>query len=224
MGVYGQWHHRPMFDENEEPEYHADAISVDLGLVVSNDGLHFREPAPGFTLVTRDQELRWDRDHRDNEDKENILLIQGSMVNTDRSTHLYYGASTPGGNVKEAKANIGLATWPRDRFGYLSLIDEETTGQFASCPLEFKRGVKLFVNADIPSGSSLQVYLLDEHGLEELPGYGVAEGGEVKKSGFDVEVVWKGNPHLPTGQPFKIRCELKGKTRVFALYLRDLIT
>jgi len=222
LGVYGQWHHPPVADEEGwETKYDGNAVSVDLGLIISNDGLNYREPAPGFILLARDQELRWDRDYKDNEDKDNILLIQGPLINTDQLTHLYYAASTPGGNVAEAKLNIGLATWPRDRFGYLSLIDEKTTGQFVSCPLEYEQGMKLYVNADIPSGSSLQVYLLDEHGLDVLSGYGEAEGGEVKESGLDVEVVWRKKPLLPTGQRFKIRCEIKGQTRVYALYLRE---
>ena len=222
LGVYGQWHHPPVKDEEGwETKYDGDAVSVDLGLIISNDGLHFREPAPGFTLVARDQELSWDRDYRDNEDKDNLFLIQGPLINTDRLTHLYYAASTPGGNVAEVHSNIGLATWPRDRFGYLSLIDETTTGQFVSCPLEYEQDIKLYVNADIPSGSSLQVYLLDEYGLNVLPGYGAEEGGDVKESGLDAEVVWRNKPFLPSGQRFKIRCEIKGQTRVFALYLRE---
>ncbi len=221
VGIYGQWHHPRILDEEGKTKYDGSAVSCDLGLVISNDGLHFREPAPGFTLVARDQELRWDRDFRDNEEKDNILLLQGPMINTDRLTHLYYAAGTPEGNAAEAKFNIGLATWPRDRFGYLSLIDEKTTGQFVSCPLEYQQGMKLYVNADIPSGSSLKVYLLDEYGLDVLPGYGAAEGGEVKESGLDVQVGWRNKPFLPAGQRFKIRCEIKGQTRVYALYLRE---
>ena len=220
LGVYGQWHHPHLLDENGEARYEGEPVSCDLGIIISNDGLHFREPAPGFTLVARDQELSWDRDYRDNEDKDNLFLIQGPLINTDRLTHLYYAAGTPGGNV-EGKFNIGLATWPRDRFGYLSLIDQKTTGQFVSCPLEYEQGMKLFVNAEIPAGSSLQVYLLDEYGLDVLPGYGAAEGGDVNESGLDVEVIWSKKPFLPSGQRFKIRCEIKGQTRVYALYLRE---
>jgi hypothetical protein len=223
LGVYGQWHHPPIEDEEGwQDKYVGSAVSADLGLVISNDGLHFREPAPGYTLVARDQELRWDRDHRDNQDRANIMLLQGSMVNAGKRTHLYYAASTPGGNEAPVHINIGLATWPRDRFGYLSLIDERTTGQFLSRALEYKRDMKLFVNADVPDGSLLQVYVLDEHGLDVLPGYGATDGGEVKESGMGVEVVWKDKPFLPNGR-FKIRCELQGKTRVFAVYLREAI-
>ncbi len=222
LGVYGQWHHPPLLDEEGwETAYDGNAVSCDLGLVISNDGLHFREPAPGFTLVARDQELRWDRDFRDNQDKDNIMLLQGPLISTDKFTRLYYAATTPGGNEAGPNINIGLATWPRDRFGYLSLIDETTTGQFVSFPLEYQQGMKLYANADIPAGSTLKVYLLDEYGLDVLPGYGEAEGGEVKESGLDVEVVWKNKPFLPVGQRFKIRCEIKGQTKVYALYLRE---
>ena len=222
VGIYGQWHHPRLLDEEGKTKYEGSAVSCDLGLVISNDGLHFRDPAPGFTILARDQELRWDRNYRDNEDKDNILLTQGSMINTDELTHLYYSATTPGGNVAEVSVNIGLATWPRDRFGYLSLIDEKTTGQFVSFPLEYQEDMKLYVNTDVPGGSSLQVYLLEEHGLDVLPGYGAAEGGEVTESGLDVQVVWENKPFLPTGQRFKIRCEIKGQTKVYALYLREM--
>jgi hypothetical protein len=217
LGVYGQMHHPP---HPEEEGYDINAVSADLGLVISNDGVHFREPAPGFTLVARDQELSWDRDFRDNQDKDKILLIQGPMLNTDSRTHLYYAAGTPHGNAGQSKFNIGLATWPRDRFGYLSLIDERMWGQFVSCPLEYRRGMRLYVNADIPAGSSLHVYLLDEYGLDVLPGHHAATEGKVSESGLDVAVEWREKPFLPIGQRFKIRFELKGKTRVFAVYLR----
>ena len=221
LGVYGQWHHPPIKNEEAwQDKYVGSAVSVDLGLVISNDGLHFRESAPGYTLVARDQELRWDRDHRDNNDQKNIMLMQGSMVNAGKRTHLYYAATTPGGNVAGVHSNIGLATWPRDRFGYLSLIDEKTTGQFVSRALESKRDMKLFVNADIPDGSSLQVYVLDEHGLDVLQQYDAADGGKVKNSGLDVAVAWNDQQTLPKGR-FKIRCELTGKAKVFALYLRE---
>jgi len=222
LGVYGQWHHPPMFDEQGQAQYDGHAVSVDLGLVLSNDGLHFREPAPGFTLVARDQELGWDRDYRDNEEKDNLLLLQGPLLNTAESTRLYYSAGTPGGNIADTGVNIGLATWPRDRLGYLRMIDERTTGQFVSCTLEYPQEMQLCVNADVPAGSSLQVSLLDEHGLDVLPGYSPMQGGHGVVSGLDVAVCWETSPYLPAGRPFKIRCDMTGKSRVFALYLKTV--
>ena len=226
VGIYGQWHHPSIYDEEEGLVYNGPLVSVDLGCVLSNDGLHYREPAPGFTFIKRDQEMKWDRDLKENRYQSNILLMQSSMINTEKLTHIYYVASPPGGNSESAKKanggnNIGLATLGRDRFGYLSLLDDHNPGQLVTRSLSYNDKTKLYVNADVPAGSSLQVYLLDEHGLDVLPGYGQADGGQVTESGLDAEVIWKHKPFLPLGQPFKIRCEIKGKSRVFALYLRD---
>ena len=80
LGMYGQWHHPLILDNKGEARYDADALSVDLSLITSNDGLHFREPVPGFTLVSRDQEMRWDRDYKDNMKADNHLLLQGSIA------------------------------------------------------------------------------------------------------------------------------------------------
>jgi len=70
-------------------------------------------------LIERDQELTWDRDYRDNTDTDNILLIQGSIVNTTDRTFIFYGATSPGGNMGPVKGNIGVATLSRARLGYL---------------------------------------------------------------------------------------------------------
>ena len=65
LGVCGQWHHPITDAPPERPDYRGEEVAVDLGFILSNDGVHFREPAPGFTFIGRDQELSWDRDWRD---------------------------------------------------------------------------------------------------------------------------------------------------------------
>ena len=217
LGVYGQWHH-PI---NEgAPQYRGEDVSVDLGLIISNDGLHFRDPAPGFTFLGRDQELTWDRDFKDNKDQANLLMWQGSMINTLEKTHIYYCATTPGGNVAGVGMNIGLATLPRDRFGYLSLINPSGPGQFLTCPLEAGDETRLYLNAHVPSGASLRIALTDEDGLTELPGYGREDGLQSLPSGLDTPVEWPTGRFLPRGEKFRIRGELEGDgTQVFALYL-----
>ena len=217
VGVCGLWHH-PINDG--DPVYDSKLVSVDLGLLVSNDGLHFREPAPGYVLMGRDQELSWDRDWRDNTSEDNLLLMQGNVLNTDDETFFYYGASSPGGNVFEVSHNTGLARMPRDRFGCLRLIPGAPAGQCASCALTLDGAAVLSVNADVPAGSRLQVSLLDEDGLDALPGYGNDDGGHVMESGLDTTVVWGETTTLPTGRPFRIRAEVEGATELFALYIR----
>jgi len=210
VGIYGQWHH-PINDG--EPVYEQDKPSVDLGLVISNDGLHFREPAPGFTFISRDQELRWDRDWRDNDSADNLLLMQGSLVNTASETFFYYSACSPGGNVYEVSANIGMASMPRDRFGCLRVMPGAPRGRCSSRAVTLDAPGQLTVNADVPPGSRLGVTLLDEDGLDPLPGY---DAVDVTVSGLDTKVAWNGMT-LPVQHPFRIRAEFEGDTELSAM-------
>jgi hypothetical protein len=219
LGVYGQWHH-PV--GTGKLEYRAGAVSVDLGLILSNDGIHFREPAPGTALIRRDQELGWDRDHRGSTD-DTVMLWQGSIVNAEESTHIYYGATTPGGNRAGGHMNIGLATLPLDRFGSLRLIPGNSTGQFVTCPIEVDGAAEARVNAEVPAGGSLRFALTDEEGMTELPGYGTAQNGPGVRSGFEEAIRWSGGTELPRGRQFRIRGTLTGAdTKVFAVYVRGV--
>ena len=213
IGIYGQWHH-PI--NAGEPVYEGEKTSVDLGLIISNDGLHFREPAPGFTFVARDQELSWDRAWQDNVNADNLFLSQGSPVNTEQETFLYYAASSPGGNVHEVNTNIGMARMPRDRFGCLRVMAGAPGAQVCSCVIETDSPTRLRVNADVPAGGRLRVTVLDEDGLAPLPEYG--EGAEVCESGLDTPVTWGAAEHLPVGR-FRIRAELGGDAALYALSL-----
>jgi hypothetical protein len=101
LGVYGMWHgHGPTGDRA--------LASIDLGLVVSHDAMHYKEPLPGFRLVpAREQPERplgvWPS------------LEQGQgMVNLGDQTLFWYGLwrGTEGSGIR-------LVTWPRDRMGAL---------------------------------------------------------------------------------------------------------
>ena len=237
LGIYGQWHHplgrkvsqREIGDVRQveggyqtrgRVEYFGPQVSIDLGLILSNDGLHFREPAPGFHLIKRDQELTWDRDFRDNEDQDNFLLMQGSIVNTEDRTFVFYGATTPGGNTGPVMANIGVATLPRDRFACLQMIPGAPGGgYFVTRALTLESGGQLFANVDVPNGSSLRFSLVDEHGLETLEGYGFDDASVPLTSGLAIAVRWRDRPALPRGIPFRIRAHLEGQAKMYALTL-----
>lgn len=76
-----------------------DVFSLQVSQSTNVDGLHFCEPVPGNTLVARDQELRWDCDHRDNKDRKNIVLLQRLVVNAAKQTlhEAFCERRTPGG-------------------------------------------------------------------------------------------------------------------------------
>ena len=216
VGVYGQWHH-PINDG--DPVYDREQPSVDLGLVISSDGLHFREPAPGFTWIARDQELAWGRGWQGNTTADNLLLCQGSLVNTEDETLIYYSASSPGGNVHEVSSNIGMARLPRDRFGYLRLMSSAETGWCSTCPLQVGRGASVSINAVVPVGSRLRLSVLDEDGLEELPGYGVEDSCSIATSGLERPVTWGELDELPPDRKLRLRVQMEGDVELYAIYL-----
>ena len=214
LGIYGQWHHPT---NPGAPEYHAKSVSADLGLLVSNDGLHFREPAPGYHFLERDQERAWETtDGKLSPD--NLMLLQGSLVNTPTRTHVYYSASTAGGNTELVHGNIGLATLPRDRFGCLRLCPGTPDGQLLTCPIELNFPCSLYVNAEIPSGSEIRLSLTEQHGLDELAGFSGDKAAVLRRSGLDLPVKWQ--TVLPRARRFCIRADLRGQAKLFALTLR----
>ena len=81
-----------------------------LGLLVSNDGVHFREPVADHPFVKSGRGQDWDRN--------GVLQGQG-FLNVGDQTYIYYGSWDPSlGQI--VPGAIGLSTLPRDRFGSLS--------------------------------------------------------------------------------------------------------
>ena len=128
IGFYGQWHGHPSGDRR--------LLTMDLGLVVSNDGLHYREPIPDFRIVPAAED-GW-------------LLPQG-LVPPVGHTAVHF----PGLIQGQGFENIGdetlswyvpwpvhdsdgvrVASWMRDRLGYFqSFLGPEQNSHFISPPL-----------------------------------------------------------------------------------------
>ena len=55
VGLYGLWHNYPGDRSRNVPAswFGHEKTSCDLGLVVSNDGIHFREPVKGHVYISR---------------------------------------------------------------------------------------------------------------------------------------------------------------------------
>lgn len=182
---------------------------------------HFlpREPIPAFTFIGRDQELRWDRDYRDNTVADAILLGQGSMVNIDDHTFIYYSASTPGGNTAGNRANIGMATLPRDRFGCLRVLPGETTGSLVTRELSVAFATIMHVNADVPANLSMRISLVDKGIPGTLPGYEAHNMCLPSAWGLETQVRSNFRETLPKNTPLRIRIELSGDAALHAIYV-----
>ena len=209
VGVYGMWHGAPGPAKNR-----LENVRIDLGMVISNDGIHFREPSKDYTLIRRGRDGEWD----------NIGLCQGhAMENVGDKTYVWYGHwdCTESGGLR----GIGLATLERDRFGGLSPAYPGRSSCFTSCLVETDEEESVFLNVKgVSQHSPIVVTLIDEKG-KELPGYRSDESMPLTHEGFCREVAWKGGKHLPTNGRFRIKVAYPKVRKervpsVYALYIR----
>jgi hypothetical protein len=212
VGLYGMWHDGPARRPQGAPPLYG--MRMDLGLIVSNDGIHFREPVPNFKVIPRGHEGEWD----------SVALLQGhAFANVGEKTYVWY--SHWDCEEKYRSQEIGLATLRRDGFGYLARKVQGAPGHFVTAPLvSGKQGMRLFVNAEgLSAEAPLTVSLLDEFD-RPLPGYSGDGAAKVTAPGVRQEVVWPGRKDgLPPSTRFAIKVELPaaGDARVYACYAAD---
>jgi hypothetical protein len=214
MGIYGMWHGDPAGDRSR--------VTIDLGLIVSNDALHFREPVPDFRFVParEEQEVAPGR----------AALAQGQgMVNLGDKTHYWYEAwGQPAGGIR-------MATWEGDRFGFFRGFDKEflprdpygrsLPAHFISCPMKLDRaGAGIFVNADgLSNNSELTVELLD-HQFQKIPGYSSADCIPIRTSGLRQAARWRTRQNLEVfSHPIRVRVNFGGirpeDAKLYAVYV-----
>ncbi|MBI3878969.1 MAG: hypothetical protein HY301_02770 [Verrucomicrobia bacterium] len=210
VGLYGQWQDGPK--EKPKGSSHLWGTHIDLGLIVSNDGIHFREPVPDHKVIAHGAEGEWD----------GIALLQGhAFANVGDQTMIWYSHWDTGAGLKNM--DIGLATLRRDGFGYLARKFPNSPAHFVTATFEAKRGAKLFVNAEgVSISSPLIVELLDESD-RPVRGFAGGDAARVTEAGTRREVVWprSRSASLPAGRKLaaKISLPAAGDTKVYALYV-----
>ncbi|MDX9973305.1 MAG: hypothetical protein RBU21_09985, partial [FCB group bacterium] len=182
VGLYCIWHNHPEFGK----------ISGDFGLVVSNDGLTFREPEKGFVWLKASESPVTPIP-----DKvlPTVLCQANGILNVGDETRIYHGRwrnseyGKPGIPAEDYWGEVALATLPRDRWGALGLINEEEEGCVWSAPVTLpKDGGDVFLNGEGLNG--LRVEVADER-FTLLPGYADTDAGTAPTaSGFECMVVW----------------------------------
>jgi len=188
VGLYGLWH-------NAENEKSFSEISCDLGLLVSNDGIHFREPAKGHRFIRREDSLATPvPGHNFN----TVLCQANGILNVGDETRIYHGRwRNVGGHseddayemLKYYSAEVALATIPRDRWGALGLNPDANEGTICSAPVTLPaKGAKLTLNADGADGMTIK--LLDE---DFYPIEGFDCGKTTAVNGLDCQVEWPGH-------------------------------
>ncbi|MEZ6127111.1 MAG: hypothetical protein R3C59_00350 [Planctomycetaceae bacterium] len=197
LGLSGMWHGTPEWKD----------LTIDLGFVISNDGVHFREPIHEHVFLKRGRDSDWDAGG----------LLQGQgFENVGDQTLIYYGAWDPRVWEKSPpRGGVGIATLPRDRFAQL-VVDKTTEGpgdyqntktvsSFLTTAVPIAPGARrLFVNADgLSKDAQLKIELLDSK-LAPLPGYSGKNVAIVSTSGFQTPLVWNG-VHEIDALPERIR-------------------
>lgn len=214
VGLYCPWHNEPVADW-----FGTGTTSGDFGLVISNDGLHFREPVKGYVWLHRDDSpptLAEGVPH-------SRILCQGNgILNVGDETRIYHGRWANTVDTSKYTAEIALATLPRDRWGALGLISDKADGSVWTAPLEIPRDGQVVLNADGVAGIGVEV--ADER-FTLLPEFSGEHAGRVAgPDGLDCPVAWPGkNLATLAGQTVRLHLSLKqseaGDPRLYAIYL-----
>ena len=206
LGLYGQW------QDAEVPPAKGESfnkgVHVDLGLIVSNDGIHFREPVPGFKVIARGEPGAWD----------DTALLQGhAFVNDGERTMIWYSHWDTSSGMKTM--DTGLATLRRDGFGHLSRMVDTNDAHFITDAFTAGKGMKVDINVDgITPDAPLTVELLD-HRDQPVTGFTAT----LTTNGTRQPIVWPRGAALPSGSRFAIRVKypVNSTARVFALYITE---
>jgi hypothetical protein len=211
VGLYGMWQGVPL--KRPKTAKGLDGLRIDLGLAISNDGVHFREPVPGFKFLEHGKPGQWD----------SIALLQGhALANVGQMTYVWYSHWDT--EEKFRSQEIGLATLRRDGFGYLARCAPGTSGQCVTTTIPGSpRGARVFINATgVSQASPLAVELIDEFD-RAIPGYSGADAARITSEGVRQPVAWGGGRSelTPEGRPFALRINFPDSdaARLFAIYV-----
>jgi hypothetical protein len=151
VGIYGQWHGHPSGDRR--------MTVIDLGLALSHDAIHFREPIPSFRLIpAREQPGSPAADYWP-------ALQQGQGMENIGDRTLYWYSLWRG----TEGSGIRMVWWERDRLS--SLRPHDPAARVVSAPFAVESGaIEVFLNASgLGAESKVRVSLLDE-GFHPLAG------------------------------------------------------
>jgi hypothetical protein len=219
IGVYGVWHNAPY-------QGHFGEISCDLGLVVSNDGIGFREPVKGFVWLDRHESPHTPVAGHDY----NTCLCQGNgILNVDDKTLIYHGRwlnAEDANGVIEAhySAEIGLATLDRDRWGSLRIDPGHQDAEVWSAPVRVPdQPCDVVLNCDGAQGINIEI--ADER-FSLLQGLSAQNAARpVGSGGLDCQVQWPKKTFADlAGQTVRLRINMQRTDTIdphlYAVYLR----
>lgn len=219
VGLYCIWHNAPYPTAGDW--FGTGTTSGDLGLLVSNDGQHFREPVKGHVWLHRTASPP----SRVPAGKyETVLCQSNAILNVGEETRIYHGRWVNAADIADYYAEVALATLPRDRWGALGLYGDQAEGSVWSCPVKLpEAGCQVVLNAD--RACDMRIEVADER-FALIPDYAAEQSGTAAaEGGLDCPVSWPaGSLERLGGQTVRFRVHLKrggaSEPRLYALYLR----
>lgn len=216
VGFYCVWHNRPTSDD----WFGHARTSGDLVLVISNDGIHFREPVKGHVYLAGTDSLVTPVPGKS---YPTILCQSNGILNVRDETRIYHGRWRNAGPGEDYYAETALATLPRDRWGALGLFPDSAEGSVWSAPIVLPDGgFEVLLNADGANG--MRVEISDEN-FRLLPEFSGENSGHTGLAGgLDCPISWtQGNLASLAGQTIRLRVHLRqndATPRLYAIYLR----
>ena len=210
LGLTGLWHGAADWADR----------TLDLGLLISNDAVHFREASEEWPFLEPGPDGEWDQGG----------LIQGQgFENVGEKTCIYYGAwDLRVGLNYQPRGGVGLATLDRDRFGYLAVRDWSSDARpssappsLVSTPIQFADPADLRLNVDgLSAEAPLTVEVLDKR-EQPIPEFSGDYAGTVSESGFEAAVDWpQGAEARVPSEPLRLKITFPAKSsaRLYAVY------
>ncbi|MEW6751985.1 MAG: hypothetical protein AB1505_13555 [Candidatus Latescibacterota bacterium] len=215
VGLYGMWDGHPTGDRR--------LTTMHLGLAVSPDGLHYREPVRDFPMVCAAED-GWDVLPGGHPTVDRFpALIQGQgFANVGEETLFWY-APWP----EQASDGVRVAAWKRDRLGaFRAFGAPDRPHHCVSAPIDLQgRPARLLLNADgLGPHAALAAQVLAED-FAPLPGYGAADFGPLA-SGLRQPATWRERPVVRSpGGRIRLQLCLAGvrpeDVRLYAAYLES---
>ena len=219
LGIYDIWHGPATSDRAD--------ITMDLGFVVTHDGLHYKEPIPDFKFIPSYEEL----DSPSNRILRNAVSHGQGMANVGDNTFLWYESWGHGTGVR-------LAKWQRDRLGYFRKFDYpgrpaylppdgtfvDVDPHFITCPFTIDKATSVFANVDgLSKYSELKVEVLTKEFIP-IPELSGDNAIPLKQSGLREPISWKsGNTINSSVKEFRLKVTSAGirpeDVKIYALYL-----
>ena len=181
LGLYGRGQDGPK-ERPKDSKSHLWGTHIDLGFIMSNDGIHFREPVTDFKTIARGQDDEWD----------GLALCQAhAFANVGDETYMWYAHWDIDGLFLQP-GHPGSRRCGGDGFGYLSAQKSDAPAMCETASFETgAKGVKLFANVDgVSAAQPMKAELLDERALP-LAGFSGADAAEVAQAGMRTEITWK---------------------------------